>query len=161
MKLPLEPPVPPQLARSRASLPEGEEWLYEPKWDGFRAIAFVDGEETFLQSRNGRPLSRYFPEVTFPRGRYVIDGELVILGPRGRQEFDALQMRLHPAESRVRRLAAERPATFVAFDLLALDDDVLMERPFKSGGAELERLVDRADRAHSLHATRRSRRASG
>ncbi len=141
MKLPLEPPVPPQLARSRASLPEGEGWLYEPKWDGFRAIAFVDGEETFLQSRNGRPLSRYFPEVKFPRGRYVIDGELVILGPRGRQEFDSLQMRLHPAESRVRRLAAESPATFVAFDLLALDDDVLMERPFQERRAELERLV--------------------
>jgi ATP-dependent DNA ligase len=141
MKLPLEPPVQPQLARSRASLPEGEEWLYEPKWDGFRAIAFVDGEETFLQSRNGRPLSRYFPEVTFPGGRYVIDGELVILGPRGRQEFDSLQMRLHPAESRVRKLAAESPATFVAFDLLALDDDVLMERPFQERRAELERLV--------------------
>jgi ATP-dependent DNA ligase len=142
LTLPLKPPVAPQLARSRASLPEGREWVYEPKWDGFRAIAFVDGDETYLQSRNGRPLSRYFPEVAFPPGRYVLDGELVILGPRGRQEFDALQMRLHPAESRVRRLAEEMPATFVAFDLLALDDEVLFEQPFQARRAELERLVE-------------------
>src|SRR5918992_5097892 len=112
MALPLQPPVLPQLARSRDKLPEGDAWAYEPKWDGFRAIVFVDGDETYLQSRNGRPLSRYFPEVTFPRGRYVLDGELVILDADGRQEFDALQMRLHPAESRVRKLAAESPATF-------------------------------------------------
>ena len=77
MSLPLTPPLLPQLARPRASLPEGEGWVYEPKWDGFRAIAFVDGEEAYLQSRNGKPLSRYFPEVSFPAGRYVIDGELV------------------------------------------------------------------------------------
>ena len=77
MSLPLSPPILPQLARPRASLPEGEGWAYEPKWDGFRAIAFVDGDEIFLQSRNGKALSRYFPEVTFPPGRYVIDGELV------------------------------------------------------------------------------------
>jgi ATP-dependent DNA ligase len=142
VKLSLKPPLAPQLARSKASLPEGEEWVYEPKWDGFRAIAFVDGAETYLQSRNGRPLSRYFPEIAFPPGRYVLDGELVILGPRGRQEFDRLQMRLHPAESRVRRLAEEMPATFVAFDLLALDDEVLMEQPFQARRAALERLVE-------------------
>jgi ATP-dependent DNA ligase len=140
MDLPLSPPVPPQLARSRETLPEGEGWSYEPKWDGFRTIAFVDGPETYLQSRNGRPMGRYFPEVTFPPGRFVLDGELVILGPRGRQEFDALQMRLHPAASRVRKLAEERPATFVAFDLLALDDQSLLDRPFEERRAALEKV---------------------
>jgi ATP-dependent DNA ligase len=141
LALPLSPPIKPQLARSRSSLPEGPDWAYEPKWDGFRAIAFVDGDETYLQSRNGRPLSRYFPEITFPPGSYVLDGELVILGKRGRQDFDGLQNRLHPAESRVRKLAAETPATFVAFDLLALDGKMLLERPFEDRRAELERLV--------------------
>jgi ATP-dependent DNA ligase len=140
--LPLSPPLSPQLARSRTSLPEGPDWAYEPKWDGFRAIAFVDGDQTYLQSRNGRPLSRYFPEIDFPAGRYVLDGELVILAAAGKQDFDALQQRLHPAESRVRKLAAETPATFVAFDLLALDDDVLLERPFDERRATLERVVE-------------------
>jgi ATP-dependent DNA ligase len=142
MALPLSPPLPPQLARSRSSLPEGPEWSYEPKWDGFRAIAFVDGDETYLQSRNGRPLSRYFPEIRPPRGPYVLDGELVILDSRGKQEFDALQMRLHPAESRVRKLAAERPATFVAFDLLAVDGESLLELPFEQRRERLEGLVE-------------------
>src|SRR5947207_2507532 len=91
MALPISPPVLPQLARSRAALPEGPEWAYEPKWDGFRAIAFIDGSDCYIQSRNGRPLRRYFPEVEFPRGRYVIDGELVIASADGRQDFDALQ----------------------------------------------------------------------
>jgi ATP-dependent DNA ligase len=141
VSLPLNPPLLPQLARSRASLPEGEGWAYEPKWDGFRAVVFVDGDETYLQSRNGRPLSRYFPEIAFPQGNYVLDGELVILDRRGRQDFDGLQNRLHPAESRVRKLAAETPATFVAFDLLALDGETLLERPFEERRAELERLV--------------------
>ena len=131
LTLPLSPPIPPQLARSSQTLPEGPEWSYEPKWDGFRAIAFVDGDECYLQSRNGRPLSRYFPEVDLGRGRYVLDGELVVLGKRGRQDFDALQQRLHPAASRVQKLAADTPASFIAFDLLALEDEVLMERPFE------------------------------
>jgi ATP-dependent DNA ligase len=142
VKLPLSPPVLPQLARSRTSLPEGEEWVYEPKWDGFRAIAFVDGEECYLQSRNGRPLSRYFPEVRFPPGRYVLDGELVILAAGGSQDFDALQMRLHPAESRVRKLAAEMPSVFCAFDLLAEDGESLLERPFAERRERLEEVVD-------------------
>jgi ATP-dependent DNA ligase len=141
VSLPLTPPVPPQLARSRVALPEGEEWAYEPKWDGFRAIAFVDGDEVYLQSRNGRPLSRYFPEVAFPKGRYVLDGELVILAKRGKQDFDALQMRLHPAESRVRKLAAEMPATFVAFDVLAQNDQLLMDLPFEKRRAKLEKIA--------------------
>src|SRR5919202_3283472 len=122
MALPLKPPVLPQLARSRTSLPEGDGWAYEPKWDGFRAIAFVDGDETYLQSRNGRPLTRYFPELRFPAGRYVLDGEIVIHGPSGRQEFDLLGQRIHPAASRIARLAEETPSVFIAFDLLASDD---------------------------------------
>jgi ATP-dependent DNA ligase len=138
MTLPLSPPVLPQLARSRAALPEGPEWAYEPKWDGFRAIAFIDGSDCYIQSRNGRPLRRYFPEVEFPRGRYVIDGELVIASADGRQDFGALQMRLHPAESRVRKLAAEMPSTFVAFDLLARNDKLLLDEPYKRRRKALE-----------------------
>ncbi|MGH2944028.1 MAG: ATP-dependent DNA ligase [Solirubrobacteraceae bacterium] len=132
MPLPLTPPLPPQLARPRATLPEGEGWSYEPKWDGFRAIVFVDGEETYLQSRNGKPLSRYFPELTFPAGRYVLDGEIVAAS------FDTLGQRIHPAASRIARLAEETPARFVAFDVLALGDDVLMERPYEERRAVLE-----------------------
>src|SRR5687767_5517357 len=139
MGLPLSPPLPPQLARSREALPEGDGWSYEPKWDGFRTIAFVDGTDCYLQSRNGRPMRRYFPEVSFPRGRYVLDGELVIMAADGRQEFDALQMRLHPAESRVRKLADETPATFIAFDLLAHNDRLLLEQPFERRRKALER----------------------
>jgi ATP-dependent DNA ligase len=142
LKLPLSPPFLPQLARSRDSLPEGPEWAYEPKWDGFRAIAFVDGAESYLQSRNGRPLTRYFPEVSFSEGRYVLDGELVILGRDGGQDFDLLQQRLHPAESRVRKLAQETPAVFAAFDLLASDKESLLERPFEERRASLEKLVE-------------------
>jgi ATP-dependent DNA ligase len=132
MALPLSPPLHPQLARSRTSLPEGEGWAYEPKWDGFRAIVFVDGEATHLQSRNGKPLSRYFPEVSFPPGRYVIDGEIVAAS------FDTLGQRIHPAASRIARLAEETPARFVAFDLLALDDEVLLERSYGERRAVLE-----------------------
>jgi ATP-dependent DNA ligase len=138
----LSPPLLPQLALSRVSLPEGEEWAYEPKWDGFRAIAFVEGDESFLQSRNGKPLARYFPELRFAPGEYVLDGELVILGPGGKQEFDALQQRIHPAESRIRMLAETTPTRFVAFDLLAEEDDVLLELAQRERRARLEALVD-------------------
>jgi len=130
--LPLTPPLPPQLARSRSSVPEGDGWAYEPKWDGFRAVAFVDGDEVYLQSRNGRPLTRYFPELRFPAGRYVLDGEIVA------SSFDTLGQRIHPAASRIARLAEETPATYYAFDLLALDDDVLLERPYDKRRAALE-----------------------
>jgi ATP-dependent DNA ligase len=139
--LPLKPPVLPQLARSRASLPEGDSWAYEPKWDGFRSIAFVDGDDVHLQSRNGKDLTRYFPELRFPPGRYVLDGEIVIHGPSGRQEFDLLGQRIHPAASRIARLAEETPAVFIAFDLLARDDDVLLEQPYAERRAALEALV--------------------
>jgi ATP-dependent DNA ligase len=141
MALPLKPPIKPQLALSRKVLPEGEDWVYEPKYDGFRAIAYVEGDDVYLQSRGGKPLRRYFPEVKFPEGRYVLDGELVILGEDGREEFDALQNRLHPAESRVRMLAEQTPALFRAFDLLAVDRRKLTGKPFSERRAALEQLI--------------------
>jgi ATP-dependent DNA ligase len=141
MALPLKPPVQPQLALSRKELPEGKDWVYEPKYDGFRAIAFVDGDEVYLQSRGGKPLRRYFPELVFPPGRYVLDGELVILDADGLEEFDALQNRLHPAESRVRMLAEQTPALYRAFDLLAHDRSKWLKRPFEERRQGVERLV--------------------
>jgi ATP-dependent DNA ligase len=139
--LPLAPPLQPQLARGRPELPDGDGWAYEPKFDGFRAIVFVDGEHVAIQSRGGKELERYFPELRFPPGRYVIDGEIVIDGEDGQQDFDALSQRIHPAASRIARLAEETPARFVAFDLLAREDEVLMERPFAERRAALEALV--------------------
>ena len=124
MSLPIAPPLKPQLALSRKELPRGEEYSYEVKLDGFRCLAFVDGEEVFLQSRGGKPLGRYFPELTFPRGRYVLDGEIVVRDEDGREDFDALGQRVHPAASRVQRLSVETPAVYVAFDLLAREDEL-------------------------------------
>lgn len=144
MALPLKPPVKPQLALSRKELPKGDDWVYEPKYDGFRALAFVEGDDLYLQSRGGRPLRRYFPELEFPEGRYVLDGELVILDSDGREQFDAIQNRLHPAESRVRMLAEETPALFRAFDLLALDRSNLLKKPFSERRAALEELIANA-----------------
>ena len=142
--LPLKPPVEPQLARSRPELPVGEHWAYEPKYDGFRAIVFVDGEECTVQSRGGKPLGRYFPELRFPAGRYVIDGEVVIDDPDGGQDFGALQQRIHPAASRIAMLAEQTPARYVAFDLLAEGEEAWLERPFAERRAGLEALVDGA-----------------
>jgi ATP-dependent DNA ligase len=141
MPLPLSPPFAPQLAKSRSTLPEGDGWCYEPKYDGFRAIAFVDDGEVELQSRSGRPLRRYFPELEFMPGRYVLDGEIIIGDPEGVQDFDALQQRLHPAESRVRRLAEETPSRYIAFDLLASGDDALVDRPYSERRDALRALV--------------------
>jgi ATP-dependent DNA ligase len=141
VNLPLKPPIEPQLARSKKELPLGERWSYEPKFDGFRAIAFVDGEELLIQSRGSKPLGRYFPELTFPPGRYVIDGEIVIDADEGQQDFGALQQRIHPAASRIAMLAEQTPARYVAFDVLALDDDQLMELPFGERRAVLEELT--------------------
>ena len=141
MALPLKPPVSPQLARSRAALPEGEGWAYEPKWDGFRALAFVDGALDTLHSRNGRDLGRYFPELDFPSGRYVLDGEIVVFGEGGIQDFDALGQRIHPARSRIERLAGETPARFIAFDVLARDDATLLDLPYEERRAILEDVV--------------------
>ncbi|MDP9440792.1 MAG: ATP-dependent DNA ligase [Actinomycetota bacterium] len=126
MDLPVPPPVAPMLTKPAKELPVGEGFAYEPKWDGFRCIVFRSGDEVVLGSRNERPLTRYFPELADPireqlPDKVVLDGEIVIATPGG-LDFDALQLRLHPAESRVRKLAAETPASFVAFDLLALGD---------------------------------------
>ncbi len=142
MTLPLSPPVLPQLARSARALPTCGDWCYEPKWDGFRSIAFVDGGEVYLQSRNGRPLSKYFPELQFPAGRYVLDGEIVLFDEQGRQDFDALGQRIHPAVSRINMLAEQTPTRFVAFDLLAHEDETLLELPQHERRSRLEKLVD-------------------
>jgi ATP-dependent DNA ligase len=121
------------LCRSETEIPAGPGLVYEPKWDGFRCIVFRAGDSLHLESRNSLPLQRYFPELLAPLRaalpeEAVVDGEIVIAGPRG-LDFDALQLRLHPAESRVRMLAAESPATFIAFDLLASGDEDLRSRP--------------------------------
>ena len=127
------PPVKPMLAKPAAAIPPGQ--FYEPKWDGFRSIVFRDGDEVEIGSRKERPMTRYFPEVVeavkraFPP-RAVIDGEIVIAGDTG-LDFWALQQRIHPAKSRVDRLAGETPASFVAFDLLALGDEDLTRTPFQ------------------------------
>ena len=141
MSLPLQPPVKPQLALSRKELPVGEDYVYEIKLDGFRCLAFVDGEEVFLQSRSSKPLGRYFPELTLPPGRYVLDGEIVVRGADGREDFDALGQRIHPAVSRIERLSVETPAVYVVFDLLASDDESLLERPWSERHAALEKLL--------------------
>jgi ATP-dependent DNA ligase len=142
VSLPFEPPLEPMLAKPSADLPDGDGWLYEPKWDGFRAIVFRDGDEVFTQSRDLKPLDRYFPELGEPlRGalpnRCVVDGEVVIASD-GELDFQALLLRIHPAESRVRMLAAETPASFVAWDLLALGDEDLRETPQGERRARLE-----------------------
>ena len=142
MDLPVLPPVKPMLAKAATKLPVGDGVYYEPKWDGFRCIVFRDGDEVELGSRNERPLTRYFPEVVeavkanLPE-RCVVDGEIVV--PRGdRLHFEDLLQRIHPAESRINLLAEQTPASFVAFDLLALGDESLLETPFAERRARLE-----------------------
>jgi len=135
VQLPVMPPVRPMLARAVEVVPRAPGLLYEPKWDGFRCVAFRDGDEVELASRNEKPFTRYFPEVaaalrTVLPGRCVVDGELVVVTGEG-LDFETLQGRVHPAASRVAKLAVETPATFVAFDLLALGDDDLRPRPFR------------------------------
>jgi ATP-dependent DNA ligase len=141
----IEPPIEPMLAKLAERLPDDGPFLYEPKWDGFRAIVFRGGSELFMQSRDLRPLDRYFPELhdALVRGlpdRCVIDGEIVIATPRG-LDFDALQLRLHPAASRVAKLARETPASFVAFDALAADGDDLRSVPQGERRSRLERAL--------------------
>ncbi len=143
MSLPLSPPIAPQLALTRKKLPEDGEWAYEQKLDGFRAIVFVNGGDVYIQSRGAKSLGRYFPELRFAPGRYVLDGELVIRDADGKLEFDALQSRIHPAESRITLLAKEIPAGYVAFDLLAEEDESLLEAPFAERRARLEALAER------------------
>jgi ATP-dependent DNA ligase len=143
MPLPLQPPLEPQLARGKPELPTGDGWAYEPKYDGFRALAFVDGEELQLQSRGGKPLQRYFPELRFEPGRYVLDGEIVIDSHPDSDEpedFDALSQRIHPAASRIELLSEQTPARYIAFDLLAVDDESLLDEPFTERRKRLEQL---------------------
>jgi ATP-dependent DNA ligase len=144
VSLPLSPPIKPQLALTRKQLPVGEEWAYEPKLDGFRAIVFVDGEEVYIQSRGGKTLARYFPELSFAPGRWVLDGELVIRDAEGNLEFDALQQRIHPAESRIKLLSKEIPAGYIVFDLLAEGDESLLETPLAERRARLEAIAAKA-----------------
>jgi ATP-dependent DNA ligase len=141
--LPLSPPIKPQLALTHKELPRGEEWAYEQKLDGFRAIVFVEGEGAYIQSRGGKDLTRYFPELSFAPGRYVLDGELVIRDADGNLEFDALQERIHPAASRIALLSREIPADYVAFDLLAEGDEALLEAPLSERRNRLVALAER------------------
>ena len=149
MRLPIEPPLEPMLAKPSNGLPDGDGWLFEPKWDGFRAIVFRDGDELLTQSRDLKPLDRYFPELAAPLlaalpQRSVLDGEVVIVGKDGALDFDALLLRIHPAESRVRMLAEESPASFVAWDLLALGDDDLRATPQGERRERLESVLGSA-----------------
>jgi ATP-dependent DNA ligase len=144
MALPLSPPIKPQLALTRKALPKGEEWAYEPKLDGFRAIVFVDGDEAYIQSRGGKPFNRYFPELSFAPGRWVLDGELVIRDSGGNLEFDAMQERIHPAQSRIEMLSKEIPASYIVFDLLAEGDEVLCERPLRERRERLAAIAEGA-----------------
>ncbi|MET0145429.1 MAG: ATP-dependent DNA ligase [Ilumatobacteraceae bacterium] len=154
MVLPLAPPFKPMLAKLARTIPDGDGWLFEPKWDGFRCIVFRDGGDIELASRNERPFTRYFPELLEPLKlatppRCVVDGEIVVADRHGHGlDFDALLQRIHPAESRVRRLAAETPASYIAFDLLALGDDVLLERPLVERRAALAAALHPAPPVH-------------
>jgi ATP-dependent DNA ligase len=138
-------------AKTVADLPEGDGWQFEPKWDGFRCVGFRDADGVSLASRHELPFNRYFPEIveavgTLSAGEFVIDGEVVVFTADGTGlDFDALQQRIHPAESRVRRLMKETPASFIAFDLLALGDEDLRGRPMSERRARLEELMDGAN----------------
>jgi ATP-dependent DNA ligase len=145
MTLPFEPPIQPQLAKTAKDLPDGDGWVYEPKYDGFRTIVFRDGDDVYLQSRNGKPMNRYFPEVVesireMKADRLVMDGEIIVVVD-GIQEFDLLGQRIHPAESRVKMLSEQWPAAFVAFDLLAEDDEALLDVPLTERRKRLEKAV--------------------
>src|SRR5262245_57806633 len=155
MQLPVNPPVLPMLAQRVGALPVEGTWIFEPKWDGFRALVFRDGDEIFIQSRDEKPLARYFPELLEPLAsqlpeRYVLDGEIVIAND-GSLDFEALQLRLHPAASRVKLLAKEIPASIVFFDILYFGDRDLRGVPFEQRRRELEGLL--ASAAPPIHLT--------
>src|SRR5438309_3130513 len=148
MRLPFAPPLQPMLSSAADALPEGDDGQFEPKWDGFRTLVFRDGDEILLQSRDERPMNRYFPELVAPLAaalpeRCVVDGEIVIVGRDG-LDFEALLLRIHPAESRVKLLAEQSPASYVAWDLLALGDEDLREAPLAARRERLERALDGA-----------------
>jgi ATP-dependent DNA ligase len=159
MRLPFEPPVEPMLAKASSGLPTDDGWLFEPKWDGFRALVFRDGDELYIQSRDLKPLDRYFPELAEPLKanlpeRCVLDGEVVIAGD-GALQFEALLLRIHPAASRVKMLAEESPASFVAWDLLALGDEDLRPVPQEARRTRLEQVLAGAEPpVHLTPATR-------
>ncbi|HKS91134.1 MAG TPA: ATP-dependent DNA ligase [Tepidiformaceae bacterium] len=141
----LEPPIDPMLAKLSESIPRDDGWLYEPKWDGFRCIVYFDGQSVYLQSRDRKPLNRYFPEVESGLADVlpepcVLDGEIVVMGTNG-LEFETLQQRIHPAESRVQKLAVETPAVFVAFDLLLAGNDDLRGSPFSERHRRLKEVA--------------------
>lgn len=165
MHLPVNPPIAPMLAKRVEEIPAGDQWIFEPKWDGFRAIVFRDGEDILVQSRDEKPLNRYFPELekpllrTLPR-RCVLDGEIVIV--RGDSlDFDALQLRLHPAASRVKKLAQETPASFVAFDLLCNGTRDLRQVDFQKRRDELEKLLASVKAPVHLTPATRDREVAG
>src|SRR6476661_4296988 len=159
MRLPSAPPLAPMLSSAADALPGGEGWQFEPKWDGFRTLVFRDGDEILLQSRDEKPMNRYFPELVAPLaaslpGRCVLDGEIVIVGDAG-LDFEALLLRIHPAESRVKLLASQTPASYVAWDLLALGDEDLRETPLEERRERLENaLASAAPPVHLSPATR-------
>jgi ATP-dependent DNA ligase len=143
-----KPPIAPMLARLAAEIPEGGAWFFEPKWDGFRAIVFRDGTDLFIQSREGKDLGRYFPELHAPLTaqlpkRIVLDGEIVIVRPDG-LDFDTLQLRLHPAKSRIDSLSKSDPASFVFFDILLLGEEDLQSLPFSKRRQRLESVLRKA-----------------
>src|SRR5881628_2206511 len=145
MRLPVNPPILPMLAKLVHELPPGDDWTFEPKWDGFRTLIFRDGDELLIQSRDAKPLDRYFPELVEPLKsqlpkRCVLDGEIVIVGANG-LEFDSLQLRLHPAASRAKLLSTEIPASVVFFDLLCKGDRDLCGTPFTKRRAMLESML--------------------
>jgi len=159
MRLPFQPPLAPMLARLARAIPDGDGWLFEPKWDGFRCLVFRDGDRIELISRKLRPLGRYFPELLRPLRdalpvRCVVDGEIVVADTAGDGlDFDALLQRIHPAESRVKRLAAETPASFVAFDLLAIGDTSLLDQPLADRRAALVDAIDTTAGNDVVHVT--------
>jgi ATP-dependent DNA ligase len=159
MRLPFGPPIEPMLSSAADTLPQGDGWQFEPKWDGFRTLVFRDGDELVLQSRDEKPMNRYFPELIAPLGaalpaRCVVDGEIVIVGDGG-LDFEALLLRIHPAASRVKLLAAQMPASFVAWDLLALGDEDLRSVPLAVRRERLEQALAGAARpVHLSPATR-------
>src|SRR5437773_11741112 len=156
MRLPFAPPLAPMLSKAAEALPGGDGWQFEPKWDGFRTLVFRDGDEVLLQSRDEKPMNRYFPELVAPLAaalpeRCVVDGEIVIAGADG-LDFEALLLRIHPAASRVKLLAEQTPASYVVWDLLAIGDEDLREQPLETRRACLERVL--GEEVHLSPATR-------
>ncbi|HTF90488.1 MAG TPA: ATP-dependent DNA ligase [Planctomycetota bacterium] len=165
MKLAVQPPVLPMLAKRVEALPTGDDWIFEPKWDGFRALVFRDGREIFIQSRDAKPLARYYPELLEPLRKQlpkkcVVDGEIVIANGKA-LDFSALQMRLHPATSRVERLSREMPASMIFFDMLCVGARDLRAKPFEARRAALEKaLAETEPPLHLTPATRERKTAA-